>query len=1146
MLKVNVQALIYPFSGQITDIRRNQLIPTAKFKHTVLHQPIFITKLKNKFSSNDAPPTRNTLRVNPVWSNAFFDWNSALLNPWTVLPSSTGSGSMSIPSHKNVESGNAILKNAEFINERLPAYLKLLFDSLNLKENGYVNQFGFWALLYLDYSLHCLVPTEYYRQMLNLRTKDNIIFLDTYNEVEYAISYLSRFNKILYVNGHGRKFVKLPSFGKLGFTFDKDTILGGIGNDLQYWTLWPLHNDYTQADTNRPNHANILRNLGQFNNELVGIHYYPTFFYEHYLYFETIQELVKHQIYNVVRTYHAQLKLQDNLGTNRLERRGYYLTAYSPFYELFIDAIAQEFGELYLYIQLFGAVPFNSGSPSGIPMTYSDFDSYYYRRFGHLKEFGKLTFENLTEKYNRSKLKPFQLFFVYDQMYQLMQTISPSLNLKPNLELIEFEEYGDGANLEDFDVNDVSACRLIDYPLGDALPLNTLEVFPPNLFEVSEHIRMMFESRFLSPYAMYSLPLVPGGHDVLIQTDESRLSDFRKNTAQRKVFKALQKQVLNSKNIFKKFVEPNLIKSSLSSADFLFWVVYSVASSPKFTVNVKGELDVPPITADVDKLVYTSPNTSSFKLLSLFFQFLHEKTFVQLNQPMSIVFLGAKSEPVADMLYRLSHENWSIQRYGNDAEWPGKKANVLSINLKNVYDVAISDMDQSIGSSVANITANTLRQLRVCLESFSKRLIFKLQYCLFHTLSSVTAILREYGAEIAASGHFIKLQIIRHAWSKVGSLEIFLIIDKVKTAESIPDDKELRKVVNTLGLSEPNQLFFTYMGTPRKYTLNDLNCKIFSVDITSEEMTNICSVFLNLSQCVSYGSSIYDKEHSNLTFFGTTNIQRIGLFMRNKQIYKALSITGSEHKPEGIFTPSLDFVIPGVREVLVLGDAQRMVGWKMLKALHFDKGVLDVSLTAYDIGCRDYECAYMTVIDDDTILNYVGYDRASVLDVKRGITVVKAEVNRDKLTELCGLGHVFAFNSYYMGFSTRDELEKELNYIADTLVIKGFFFISFYAMHDDLKPVLKHHGFIDITSADVAADKFTFGRYHAVATVSVDFVEEWKAKMITKYDVYQIFLSANDVSFSCIMHGYSVNLDSMYFAPVYNLVSPCFLIHPKK
>nr|QGT15514.1 P3 protein [Rice black streaked dwarf virus] len=1146
MLKVNVQALIYPFSGQITDIRRNQLIPTAKFKHTVLHQPIFITKLKNKTSPPDPSKSKNTLKVNPVWSNAFFDWNSALINPWTVLPSSTGSGSMSIPSSKSVNSDNAVLKNAEFINERLPSYIKLLFDSLDLKGNGYVNQFGFWALLYLDYSLHCLVPLEYYRQMLNLRTKENVVFLDTYNEVDYAISYLSRFPKLLYVNGHGRKFIKLPSFGKLGFTFEKDNIVGNIGNDLQYWTLWPLHNDYTQADTNRPNHANILRNLGHFDNELVSIHYYPTFFYEHYLYFETVQELMKHQIYNVIRTYRAQLKLQDNLGTNRLERRGYYLTAYSPFYESFTDAVVAEFGELYLYLQLFGSLPFTSGNLNVIPNTYSQFDLYYHQRFGHLKEFGKLTFENLTERYRRNNLKPFQLFFVYEQMYQLMQTISPSLNLNPNLELVDFEEYGDGANLEDFDINDASACRLIDYPLGDALPLNTLEVFPPNLFEVSEHIRMMFDSRFLSPYAMYPLPLVPGGHDSLIQTDASRLSDFRKNTAQRKVFKALQKQVLNSKIVFRKYVEPNLIKSSIPSADFLFWVIYCVASPPKFTVSSQGDLDVPPITSDSSNLIYTSPNTSSFKLLSLFFQFLHEKTFLQLNQPMSIVFLGAKSEPVANMLFNLSHGKWSVQRFGNDAEWPGKKANVLSINLKNVYDIVISDMDQSIGANVNSITANTLKQLRVCLEAFSKRMIFKLQYCLFHTLSSITAMLREYGAEIAHSGQFIKLKIIRHAWSKVGSLEVFLIIDKVRTEETIPNDNELMKVVNTLGLSEPNQVFFTYMGTPRRYTLNDLNCKIFSVDITSEEMTNICSIFLNLSQCVSYGSSLYDKEHLNLTFFGTTNIQRIGLFMRNKQIYKALAITGNDHKPEGVFTPSTDFVISGVREVLVLADAQRMVGWKMLKALHFDKGALDLNLTAYDIGCRDYECAYMTVMDENTIIRYVGYDRASVLDVKRGITVVKAEVNREKLIELCGLGHVFAFNSYYMGFESRDELEQELNYIADHLVIKGFFFISFYAMHDDLKPILRHHGFIDITSADVAANKFTFGRYHAVATVSIDFVEEWKRKMMNKYDIYQIFLSANDVSFSCIMHGYAVNLDSMYFAPIYNLVSPCFLIHPKK
>ncbi|AAN07093.1 P-S4 protein [Mal de Rio Cuarto virus] len=1145
MLKVNVQSLIYPFSGQITDIRKNQLIPTSKFKHNLLHQPVFITKTKQKSTKDDTTHTKSTLKVSPLWSNAFFDWNAALRNPWTILPSSTGSGSLSIPTQKKDSSENVILTNANFINERLPSYIKLIFDGIDLKSEGYVNQFGFWSLLYLDFSLNCLVPSSYYKQMLNLKTKENVIFLDTYNEVKYAMNYLSKFNKILYTNGSGRKFVKLPSFGTLGFTFDKVRVIKNIGNDLQYWTLWPLNNEFIQYDINRPNHANILRNLNQFTNELVSIHYYPTFFYEHYLYFESVSQLILHQIYNVVRTYRAQLKLQDNLGTNRLERRGYYLTVYSPFYELFMSEVKQEFGDIYLYLQLFGSLPFDSGSIESIPTSYQEFDSYYQSRFGHLLDFGKVNFDALEAKYSRSNLKPFQLFFTYSQMFDLMQTISPNLNLKPNVELITFDEIGEGNNVDEYDVNNTSVCRLVDYPLGEPMPINTLEVFPPNLFEVAENIRMSFESKFLSPYAMYSLPLISGGHDVLIQTDNARLANFRRNTAQRKIFKSLQKQVLNAKSIFHKYVEPNLIKNNIGAADFLFWTTYSVNTSPKFSVNAQGVLDVPPIAVSSDKLEFTTPNSSSFKLLSLLFQYLHEKAFNQLLQPISIVFLGAKNEPVADMIYRLTHGKWSVQRYGNDAEWPGKKANLLSINLKNVYDIVVSDMDQSIGATVASISANSLKQLRVCLEAFSKRLIFKLQYCLFHTLSSITALLREYGVEIAHTGQFISYGIIRSAWSKVGSLEIFLIIDKVRTEEKIPTDDELRKVVNTLGLSDPNQMFFTYMGTPRKFGLNDLNCKIFNVDVAAVEFPSVLSTFQNLSQCVNYGSSSYSDSNSHLTIFGTTNIQRIGLFMRNKQLYKVVSLTGGDHKPEGIFNPQRDYVIPGVRDVLVLSDAQRMVGWKILKALHQDKGTLDITLTAYDIGCRDYECAYMTVMDENTILKYVGYDRATILDVKRGITVVKEEVTHDRFVELCSKGHVFAYNSYFMGFNTRDELEKELTFVADQLVIKGFLFLSFYSMHDELRPVLKNHGFVDITKEDIAANKFTFGRYHAVATVSVDFVEEWKRKMIAKYDVYQIFLSANEVSFSCMMHGYSTNLDSMYFAPVFNLVSPCFLIHKK-
>ncbi|AAD02491.1 hypothetical protein [Fiji disease virus] len=1146
MLNVNANSLIYPFSGQITDIRKNQFIPTSKFINTVINEPIFLTKQKVRTKPGTSHAPRKILEVNPSWNNTFFNWNTALRNPSTVLPSFIYERTESSTSKKSHDQEtNQVLINAEILNRKLPQFIKQKFGYIDKRKGGYVNQFGFWALLYSEFCLKLNVPIEYYISMLNLKTQDNNIFLREYNEVEYALRYLVRFDELIYTNGKGRKFIKLPSSGKLDFSVDVEEIENVIGCDLHYWTLWPLSNTYTVQGSGILNHGNIVRGICEFTNELVAAHYYPTYFYEHYLYFEDVSNLIKHQIYNVIRTYKAQLKLQDNLGTNRLERRGYYLTMFCPFFEKYKYSVVDQFGELYLYLNMFGALPFDSADSKSIPKTYNDFDIYYQDRFKNFKDFGYVTYNTtIPNEYKRRNLGPYQLFFTYQQMFDLIQTISTNVNLMYNFKILGFNMM-DISNINEIDTNVTSVCRNIEYPLGPSLHLNNLEAIPPNLLELANNVTMQFNSNFLSPYSMYTLPLMRSSAERLIQEDGLRLAVFRLSTAHRKQLKTLQKQVLDPKVLFDRFIRPNLIRCQIPKFEFLFWITYCVDEFPMYTISSTGDLDVTPLTSSDEKRKSSVTNNSSFKLLCMAFQFLSEFGIREIVKPNSVLFLGAKNEPVGDMLRRLSHGLWSVQRVGADAEYPSKKANINNVNLKNTYDLVISDMDQSTGTTVEAISALCVSQLKKCIECFNRRLVFKIQYGLFHTLCAIRDCLIECGQDYAGQNLYFNMKIVRSCWSKVGSMELFLILDKTKTEHELYTVDQLRAVVNSFGFSETNTVFYTYMGTPSRYQLNDLNCKIFSVDVTVNEFSDVLSTFMNLSNCVSYGALKNEAYVDTLTIFGATNIQRIGLFMRNKQIYKSLALDGKDHRPEGIFDPRKCFVIPGAREVLILSDAQRMKAWKILKKMHFDRAVLDTSLTIYDIGCRDFECAYLAVMDEDTILPYVGIDKSTILDVKRNLTIERREVNRTELYRLATLGHVFVYNSYFMDFPTRAKLEEELNYLYDNLVLKGVMLMSFYCLHDELLPVLKDHGFVDISSKDVKENKFSFGRYHGFGTVDYNFMLEWLTKMSQKFEVHTVILSASDISFSCVMHGNAINLDSIYFAPIFNMVQPCFLIKNK-
>jgi hypothetical protein len=1133
----------------VTDSRKDQFIPTKKFITTITNEPIFLTKIKLKSSSTSDPRYKDILKVNPIWTNAFFNWNDALRNPSSVLPATTFQSNSRPPDFKNRDSQqNQVLINANFVNEMLPKYINQKFSLIGKNSGGYTNQFGFWALLYLEFSLKLLVPSEYYIMMLNLKTQNNVIFFDSYNEIEYALSYLSRFEDIIYTNGSGRKFIKLPSFGKLNFTFEKDVLESEIGNDINYWTLWPLFNNYISSTTGGITYSSLVNGLLTFTNEIVAMHYYPTFSYEHYLYFENVDEYVKHQIYNVMRTYKAQIALQDNLGMNRIERRAYYLTIVCPFIKNYLSEIEHYYGKSFLYLNLFGALPFDSGSSITLPHTYVDFFSYYNSRFGNFCDFGALSFSTVEDEYKNKKLGPYQVFFVYPQMFELLCTVVKESSLVYNFRQINFQN-SDISHAYEIDSNNLTACKNIEYPLGNPLPINTIESIPPNLLEVSTNIKMSFNSNFLSPYSMYVLPIIDIPHLGLFQSDEQRLTVYRQSVAQRRVLMQLQQQALDPVSLKNKFITPNLIKCQIPVFEYLFWATYCLNEMPYYTFSGEGDekyLDVLTIPTSTDDMQLNKVNSSSFVLLSLVFQYLSEYTAMELVKPNSVLFLGAQNEPVADMLIRLTHRLWSVQRSGANGELPAKKANIHCINVKNTYDLVISDMDQSLGVDVAAITGICIAQLKKCLECFSKRLIFRIQYCFFDTVKAIVDLLKVTQAEFAANKIYFKMKFVKSCWSEINSIEIFLILDKVTDQFAFPSDDNLRFLVNTFGYINVSNVFFTYMGTPKKYNLADLSCKIFNVDVTKEDFPTVLSMFMNLSSCVTYGASKNDSSKSYLTIFGTTSIQRIGLFMRNKQLFTSLALDGLPHRPEGIFDSTKDFQIQSAREVLVLSDAQRFKCWQLLRSLYLDEGNLDVKLTVYDIGCRDYECAYLTVMDEDTIMPYVGIDRGTILDVKRGIELRKEEVKREEFTKLAAKGHVFMYNSYLMNFSSREALEQELDFIADTLVIKGVLLLTFYSLHDQLLPILKDHGFIDITSSDVTNNKFTFGRYHGVATVDYTFVLAWLRKMLAKYDINQIYLSSDDVCLSSVMHGYSINLDSLHLVPVFNLVQPCFLIRNKK
>lgn len=292
---------------------------------------------------------------------------------------------------------------------------------------------------------------------------------------------------------------------------------------------------------------------------------------------------------------------------------------------------------------------------------------------------------------------------------------------------------------------------------------------------------------------------------------------------------------------------------------------------------------------------------------------------------------------------------------------------------------------------------------------------------------------------------------------------------------------------------------------------------------------------------VSYGR-VNPSSSNNTRLFGFTNIQRIGLFLRDCQVLQSVNLLGKPTMPGGVFKRN-EYLLRAPREVLVFSDAQRFNAWTTLRSLHSD-GIIDVDLMVYDIGGRDYECNYLTVLTTDVIMKYTVYDKNEIVDVKRGIKIEHEEVSQNKLTDLMELGSVLIFNSFYMTFTTRAALEASLTSITTTKMKKGsYVFLSFYVMSTRIRDLMKEFKMIDAVGCVAPDFKFSFGRYNAVATTSDTFVSNWITALTTaNFDCHNMYVSQTELVDSAFYHGYGFSIDAIQMYQLFNCIQHSYLL----
>lgn len=1130
MLHSDGSYLLYPFSGRLEDPGIHSFTTAEIFINLITNTPPI------SYNSDNEELTR--VKINSPWEKSFFNWNEIVWNPSQVLKHTLNLDQGYLPRSKNVNRP-ILLDNINEINYHLPKILKRFTSVVSIDRTRYVNQFAFWALVYIELILCTKVTPSDIAKTLRVDSSDNKVDFSAYNDIDYAMEILTQYPTILYTSSSSRFFIKLPAYGK-EISLPRDNLSEGIiGSNLSYFVLWPFRNDYVKDGVK--NYQKVISNLLDFKTEIVALHYYPAYNYEHYLLFPTIDDYINHQIHSIVRTYRAQIKLQSGYSKFQIERRGLYTTICSRSVLNYKNYIIDKFGPLYPYLNIVGGVPFNHDNSSELPRSYTDFRQYINKQF----RFSRTNIINKSKIIDTSVkdkgLTYLQCFFTYPQMRDF---ISSRINLEDVL--FNFKLYDTKVSTsnmgEDLETSKNPIIN-IEYPLGNPINYVAIKELRCDLSTLQENLHFSVSSNIKNWNPMYSVPLTTLTNVTLLNTDKSVLEVYRKMTNIRDTIKNIYVPLTKPQSIYQKLIAPNIIKNTLSEFTTLFFLTYTVDAPLSYTVNAAGELNVSTFP-NLDGIVYTKPNASSLKLLSMVFVIVNAKGRTELLNRNSLLILGAKDEPVARMVGNLTHQKWSVSCIGADAEKPHKKGNILNLNLKATYDFIISDMDQSIGVTVKDISDVTVKLFRKCLQSFKHTLIFKLQYGLYKVFSTIRDEIIIYTANANAENAYVKARLFKHCWSKPMSLEYFVIVERTGDVNVCYTDDDAKAICNELGDLDVPVPFYQYVGSFKKFEFEKLMNTILSTTVLDDDFSSILSLYLNVCSAVSYGR-VDSSGHNNIRIFGATNIQRIGLFLRNRQVLQSENLLGKPQTPCGTFSNN-EYVLKAPREVLVFSDAQRFTAWEVLRALYSTKK-LDPDLMVYDIGGRDYECNYLTLMTNDVVMKYTVYDKNEIIDVKRDIPLVHENVTQDKLNTLLTLGSVCIFNSFYMTFSTRADLETSLDMIPAQTMKKGaYVFLSFYVMNERLKALMVEFDMTDGTGCVAPDYKFTFGRYNSVATTSQTFVQAWIAKLETAgFDYYDLSVSVTDIVDSTFAHGYGFSIDALQMYQLFNSIQRAYLLVKK-
>lgn len=1043
---------------------------------------------------------------------------------------------------------NELIKNV--LVALLHNVISSFLDYLRIESNfrGYVNGFGLGVLVYLQLKgkLYPLIFERYRDELMRVFAMD----LTVSEPYEFFLRCRFLFlDEDIYRDHLESTFIMLPSrpgsymLPTAGIVKLRDIL-------LTIDVLWALPNSRGElVDAYFPRSFS----LG------LSRHMYHTFNYKHFHVHYSVESFLNYCMFNVYRTWCAQVKM--SLGGNMFERRVSYVSVAN---DVLLNDMTDSELRYYVILKLFCAIPCPFGNifeiPEDVPL-FKEFIDNYIDMYQHLILRRWAINLNIMERnYYQNKV---DWIFLNAEQERLMNTSEDDYIKIPNLDgyirenirrpILEYVVRDEQMANE---LASLNKTKIGGYATGPALNvenyLTTIPFLAHNV-NVTSNTRHYSWHLLAEVNALGSVFLSP---PTIQELNNAFLVNNRPTYALRN----------HGVDNFKMRISPIEMLNTVTKNDLRFlgdnipaqlMLCYCLNEKANNIGNVV-----------IGENINENWNGSTLKLASLlimcFCKYIannYTDFDVITISRFSYLVLGTITEPVISLISRFTDNKWSGKGEGRYAEYPFTATDFENNIVSNVYDMLISDMQQSYDSTMPindrkdAVNAQVLSIINMYYEKVNNFLIIKVNYLNCDLITLISTFFQDDPAPPY-------ITFVRSQFSKYGSLECYLIIVKVLitvTEKVTWTDLEKRNIVWASGV-QPNgipQLPFKLNNVaPHMISLRQLNTHN-ALEIECFEQLGNLIVVNDVKDLSAYTQAFFSARCANFIEGADKSVEHSIYYAGILEFKRAMLRTRAIYYPSLVANDKTRVIRGRYSLADIVGKSWELESTTIARsftngqrfAAFLQSGVIGLpsELEVIDVGGRNFEgiiFAYLGVKDGVLLRrDYTLYDRINVLTnvAIYDLNLFNRFLTDDEYFELIQTSIVIAYNSIFMiAGQTSNQLMVRLNrfigldHVPTTV-------ISFYVYNPEITVVNYLEELVKIPTPE--SDGMTLGDYERCGYLTLDQRANLYNVLIGDgYTVIEVNTTSVELLYGCLLSGVSCDGHTQTFLSVLNTTQVCWVL----